>query len=284
MSSPDQLVAVVDAFVTDAPFSGNPAGVLVLEDFPDQRWMQRVADELHQAETSFVVPQDHGRFALRWFTPIAEVALCGHATLAAAHWLWESGLAGSAETIEFDTLGGRLTARRSEGRIVMDFPAVPADEIDPPADLARALAGIDAVWTGITEHPDVGERNILAVLPDEEAVRRLVPNLRAVEQLPAGGLIVTARGSGGSAGDDVVSRYFSPAYGIPEDPVTGSAHCTIGPYWRAQLGAELRARQLSARGGLLRVVTIDNQRVELHGDARTAITGNLHRAHARPRY
>jgi PhzF family phenazine biosynthesis protein len=276
MSGADQPVAVIDAFVTGAAFSGNPAGVLVCEEFPDEIWMQGVADELHQAETSFVVPQSDGRFGLRWFTPAAEVALCGHATLAAAYWLWESRRVGWDAPIEFDTLSGRLAARRRENRIVLDFPAVPAERMNPPAALAQALGGIRIVWTGITGHADVGERNILVVLPDEDAVRRLVPDLRAVEQLPAGGLIVTARGAGRDTGDDVVSRYFAPAYGIPEDPVTGSAHCTIGPYWRAQLGTELRARQLSARGGLLRVTTTDHHRVELEGRARITLTGNLH--------
>ena len=202
MSFPDQPVAVVDAFVTEAPFSGNPAGVLVLDDFPDESWMRGVANELHQSETAFVVPRN-GPFALRWFTPTVEVGLCGHATLAASHWLWESGRADPDGPIEFDTLGGRLTARRHRGDIVLDFPAVPARSISPPPALAQALGQVSTVWTGSTDHPDVGERNILAVLPDEDAVRRLVPDLRAVEQLPAGGLIVTARGAGG---DDVVSR------------------------------------------------------------------------------
>ncbi|MEV6495155.1 PhzF family phenazine biosynthesis protein [Actinoplanes sp. NPDC051633] len=272
MSVPDQPVAVIDAFVTDAAFSGNPAGVLVLDEFPDETWMQGVANELHQAETAFVVPGNK-RFALRWFTPTAEVALCGHATLAASHWLWKTGHAESHSPIKFDTLSGELVARRHENRIVLDFPAVPAARTDPPAALGQALGATSVVWTGITDHPDVGERNILAVLADEDAVRGLVPDLRAVEQLPAGGLIVTALGAGGT---DVVSRYFAPAFGIPEDPVTGSAHCTIGPYWQAELGSELRARQLSPRGGLLRVVT-DDRRVQLQGEARTAFTGNLHR-------
>ncbi len=262
---------VVDAFVTADAFSGNPAGVLLLETFRDDAWLQGVADELHQAETAFAVPAGDGSFALRWFTPTAEVALCGHATLACAHYLWEAGRLAPNRPAQFDTRSGRLIARRHAEAIVLDFPAVPATTIKPPPSLEPALSGQTPLWTGITDAHDPGERNVLAVLPDEDAVRALVPDLRAVEQLPAGGLIVTAAGNDG----DVVSRYFAPAYGIPEDPVTGSAHCTIGPYWSATRGAQLQARQLSARGGRLHITTTDSGRVLLQGQARTAIRGTI---------
>ncbi len=263
--------ALVDAFISDQPFSGNPAGVMVLDDFPDGAWMQGVANELQQAETAFLTPGDADAFHLRWFTPATEVALCGHATLASAHWLWESGVLADDATATFHTRGGRLTATRDGDRIVLDFPAVPATPMEPTPDLTAALAGETPVWAGRTEHDVPEERNLLAVLASADAVRRLEPDLPAVSRLPAGGLIVTARdeASGPTA---VVSRYFAPAIGIPEDAVTGSAHCTIGPYWRDQLGDAVAAEQASARGGRLTVVTIDG-RVHLAGRARTAVTG-----------
>ena len=264
--------ALVDAFTTGRAFSGNPAGVLLLDTFPDDAWMQGVAGELHQAETAFLTPAADGQFQLRWFTPVAEVALCGHATLASAHWLWETGaLAADADAV-FATRSGRLTATRSDEQIVLDFPSVPATLTEVTQDLLAALGGTVPVWAGTTDHRDPGERNVLAVLPSERAVRELVPDLPAVERLPAGGLIVTARCHDSSG---VVSRYFAPAYGIPEDPVTGSAHCTIGPYWQHALGDTLSAQQASPRGGDLTVTMSAAGRVLLAGTARTAATGHL---------
>lgn len=267
--------ALVDAFVTDRAFSGNPAGVVLLDDLSDAAWMQGIANELAQAETAFLAHDaEEGTLRLRWFTPVAEVALCGHATLAAAHRLWETEMLTADAPAVFDTLSGRLTAARDNGRIVLDFPAVPARPVPASASLLAALAGPLPVWTGITGNTDPGERNVLAVLANEDDVRSLAPDLQAVAALPAGGLIVTAaRHHGG-----VVSRYFAPAYGIPEDPVTGSAHCTVGPYWREQLGPALSAEQASPRGGELTVVTTDGGRVFLGGRARTAATGVLRQA------
>ena len=262
--------AIVDAFTTDRAFSGNPAGVLLLEDLPDVDEMQGVANELQQAETAFLAPGDDGAFQLRWFTPVAEVALCGHATLASAHWLWESG-ALEQKQAAFTTRSGRLTAVRDGDQIVLDFPSVPASPVTPSPELLAALAGAVPVWAGVTDGADAGDRNMLAVLESEEAVRNLAPDLQEVARLPVGGLIVTARRRAGG----VVSRYFAPAYGIPEDSVTGSAHCTIGPFWRDELGATLSAEQASARGGHLTVVTTDSGRVLLAGRARTAATGFL---------
>lgn len=263
--------ALVHAFTTDHAFSGNPAGVLLLEEYPADAWMQGVAHELQQAETAFLAPGEGGAFRLRWFTPVAEAALCGHATLASAHWLWESGVLSAEAAAAFDTRSGRLTAARNEDRIVLDFPAVPAMQVPPSGGLLAALAGTVPVQTGVTEDTDPGERDIVAVLESEEAVRDLAPDLQAITRLPAGGLIVTARRRAGG----VVSRYFAPVYGIPEDPVTGSPHCTIGPYWRSELGATLVAEQAPPRGGERAVVTTDAGRVQLAGRARTAATGNL---------
>jgi PhzF family phenazine biosynthesis protein len=247
----------------------NPAGVLLLDEFPDTSWLQGVANELQQAETAFLALGEEGVFLLRWFTPVAEVALCGHATLASAHWLWESGLLQEEAVAAFATRSGRLTAVRDADRVVLDFPAVPAAQVAPSPELLAALAGAVPVWTGVTENSDPGERNMLAVLESEEAVRALSPDLREIERLPVGGLIVTAKRRAGG----VVSRYFAPAYGIPEDPVTGSAHCTIAPYWRDELGTTLSAEQASPRGGELTVDTTDAGRVLLAGKARTAATG-----------
>lgn len=214
--------ALVDAFTADKPFSGNPAGALLLHDFPEDAWMQGVANELQQAETAFVVPGEDGHFELRWFTPVAEVALCGHATLASAHWLWETGALAPTAAAVFATCSGRLTATRHDDPIALDFPAAPAEQVEAPPELLSALAGARPVWAGLTSHHVAGERNMLAVLPSERAVRDLAPDLRAVEQLPTGGLIVTARTDDAGGGGGVVSRYFAPAYGILEDPVTDS--------------------------------------------------------------
>lgn len=262
---------LVDAFTTDRAFSGNPAGVLLLDAYPDDTWLQGVANELQQAETAFVVPASDGQFQLRWFTPVAEVALCGHATLASAHWLWETGALAPDAAAVFTTRSGTLTATHTGTSIVLDFPAVPAAYMPPTPELLAALNGATPTWTGITKHPDPGERNILVVLETEDGVRTLTPDLLSVSRLPAGGLIATARRDAGG----VVSRYFAPAYGIPEDPVTGSAHCTVGPYWRSELGDLLDAEQASARGGHLVVQTTNDARVRLGGTARTAATGVL---------
>lgn len=265
--------AIVDAFTTYQAFSGNPAGVVLLDQFPNAEWMQGVANELHQAETAFLVPEEApNTFRLRWFTPVAEVALCGHATLASAHWLWESDTVSKGSTAAFITLSGRLTAERDGDHVVLDFPAVPAAKVPPSPDLLIALRGTVPVWTGVTSNDDPGERNLLAVLQSEEVVRQIAPDLEAITRLPVGGLIVTARRHNASG---VVSRYFAPAYGIPEDPVTGSAHCTIAPYWRDELGTDFFAEQASPRGGALRVATKAG-RVLLSGTARTAVTGIIH--------
>ena len=263
--------ALVDAFTTDRPFSGNPAGVLLLDEFPAVSWMQGVANELQQAETAFLVRAEAGALHLRWFTPVAEVAMCGHATLAAAHWLWESGVLASDVAAAFITRSGRLTAERDGDQIVLDFPEVLAVQVQWSPAMQAALPGAVPVWAGVTQNEDPEERNLFAVLSSEDAVRGLVPDQQAIAQLPVGGLIVTAKRRAGG----VVSRYFAPAYGIPEDPVTGSAHCTIAPYWRPELGATVVAEQASPRGGELIATTTGSGRVRLAGRARTAARGTL---------
>ena len=261
-------IHVVDAF-TGRPFAGNPAGVCVLAGPADPAWMQRVAMELNLSETAFPRPLDgdpDADFELRWFTPTVEVALCGHATLAAAHVLYETGAVPADRPIRFRTLrSGVLTVRREGGPLVMDFPACPPERIDPPEGLAEAL-GASPSWTGRNVQDD-----ILAVLDDAATVRSLTPDMAALGRYEARGICVTAP----DPAYDFVSRFFAPATGVPEDPVTGSAHCMLGPFWAGRLGrTDLRAHQASARGGDVRV-RVRGDRVLLHGEAVTVIEGTL---------
>jgi PhzF family phenazine biosynthesis protein len=263
---PTEIVQI-DAF-TDRPFRGNPAGVCVLEEERDPAWMQAVAAELNLSETAFLQGGD-GHYALRWFTPRVEVRLCGHATLAGAHHLWEAGLC-EAEEITFDTLSGKLAAvRDAEGRIELDFPARTMAEAAPPPGLL----------TGLNLKPDqaktiaAGEEDWLVEVRDEALLRALQPDLARLARVDARGIIVTARGDGEQF--DFVSRFFAPAVGVPEDPVTGSAHCSLAPYWAARLGrTRLRAFQASARGGELEV-EVRGARVALVGRAVTVLRGTL---------
>ena len=254
----------VDAF-TDQPWSGNPAGVCLLEGPAPEAWMGAVAAEVNVAETAFVHPQaDTGRWALRWFTPAAEVDLCGHATLATAHVLLGCGASTGAMT--FDTRSGPLGAQPDGQRLRLDFPSVAAEEADLPAALAATL-GSEVRWSGRSD------TNWMVELSDAAAVRAVAPDMDALLAVDAQGLIVTATGE---ADSDFVSRYFAPAVGVPEDPVTGSAHCTLGPYWAARLGRdELRGHQVSARGGWVDV-RVDGPRVHLGGRAVTVISGSVH--------
>jgi predicted PhzF superfamily epimerase YddE/YHI9 len=259
----------VDAFTAE-PFAGNPAAVCLLEDDADPGWMQRVAAEMNLSETAFLRPgAEAGRYGLRWFTPTVEVELCGHATLASAHVLFTEGLAEAGRELRFDTASGPLAARRDrDGAIWLDFPATPATPVDPPAGLVEALGGGAARWVGR------GRFDYLVELADEQAVRDLAPDVRRLEGLGPRGVIVTAAGAG-SGGHDFVSRYFAPAAGIDEDPVTGSAHCTLGPFWAERLGrSELTGFQASARGGLVQVHP-RGDRVLLGGQAVTVLRGQL---------
>ena len=259
----------VDAFTAE-PFAGNPAAVCLLEDDADPGWMQRVAAEMNLSETAFLRPgAEAGRYGLRWFTPTVEVGLCGHATLASAHVLFTEGLAEAGQGLRFDTASGALAARRDDdGAIWLDFPATPAEPVDPPAGLLEGLSGAAARWVGR------GRFDYLVELEDEAAVRGLAPDVRRLEGLGPRGVIVTAAGDG-SGGHDFVSRYFAPAAGIDEDPVTGSAHCTLGPFWAERLGrTELTGFQASARGGLVQVRP-SGGRVLLGGQAVTVLRGQL---------
>ena len=266
--------AAVDSF-TDRPFTGNPAAVVVVDAWPADAWMAGVAAELALSETAFVLATgDPARWGLRWFTPTIEVALCGHATLAAAHVLWEDERVGPDVALAFDTRSGVLRARRDGVRIALDFPARPATTAAPePAGLAAVLPG--ARYLGATEAVEPTERNALVELDDPAALRAAQPDLVALTAVEAVlGLIVTSPSDVPEA--DYLLRYFAPRGGIPEDPVTGSAHCTTGPLWSGRLGrAALRAHQVSPRGGTL-TVTTDGDRVHLGGQAVRTVTGLLH--------
>jgi PhzF family phenazine biosynthesis protein len=232
----------------------------------EARWMRSVASEMNLSETAFLEPRPAG-YGLRWFTPVAEVGLCGHATLASAHILYETGLAAPAGPVNFESVSGPLTARREDGLLVMDFPARPAAPAPPPAGLLAALGVADPAWTG------QGKDDIMVVLDREEQVTGLRPDTAALAVLGTRGVIVTAPAS--RPGADFVSRFFAPAVGIAEDPVTGSAHCTLGPYWAGRLGRpDLTGYQASARGGTVKV-RVDGHRVLLAGRAVTVFSGEL---------
>ncbi|HXY20518.1 MAG TPA: PhzF family phenazine biosynthesis protein [Gemmatimonadales bacterium] len=259
-----QSIVVVDAF-TDRPFAGNPAAVCVLARPAEEAWMQSVAREMNLAETAFLCPEADG-YRLRWFTPVAEVALCGHATLGSAHHLWESGAAPSTEPLRFHTKSGLLTATRRGSWIELDFPAKPATPADATPDVGRAL-GATPLRFGISQF------DCLVELASEGAVRGLKPDLGRVAALPHRGVIVTARAS--TEGFDVVSRFFAPRVGVPEDPVTGSAHCVLGPWWRKELRRDdFVAYQASPRGGVVKV-GVRGERVLLGGQAVTVWRGEL---------
>ena len=252
----------VDAF-TDQPFAGNPAAIFITDAPRDEVWMQAVAREMNLSETAFLHPVAEG-FNLRWFTPTTEVDLCGHATLASAHALWQLGHLQKDGAVRFHTRAGTLGAERDGDWIWLDFPATPPTLVENSESLTDAL-GSEPLFTGKTTF------DYLVELPTESQVRCLDPDLAAIERLPARGLIVTAK-----AGDfDFISRYFAPAYGIPEDPVTGSAHCALGPYWQARTGrSEFTAYQASRRGGVVRVRII-GERVQLGGQAITTVKGEF---------
>ncbi len=256
----------VDAF-TDRPFFGNPAAVCPLSAENGARyedgWMQRVAAEMNLSETAFLHPENGG-YRLRWFTPVTEVDLCGHATLAAAHVLWQSGRAPVDQSITFQTRSGALTARRAGGRIWLDFPSEPARRRSMPVGLGTFL-GTEPIWVG------QNRMDLLVEVPSAALVRQLQPDLAALAELPVRGVIVTAVGDGKY---DFVSRFFAPRAGIPEDPVTGSAHCALAPYWGDRTGkAEMVGYQASARGGEVQVINGD--RVALGGHAVTVMEGQL---------
>jgi PhzF family phenazine biosynthesis protein len=253
------ILQVIDAF-TDRAFAGNPAAVCLLPAVRGDAWMQKVAREMNLSETAFLVRQGEGVFSLRWFTPATEVDLCGHATLASAHALFENGAVQQNGRIIFRTKSGELGCRRDGEWIEMDFPSLACEAAEIPFALAEGLGAMPS-FVGRTS------LNWLVEVADEKIVRELRPDFRKLAELPAMGIIVTARSA--SRDFDFVSRFFAPASGIDEDPVTGSAHCALGPYWSAKLNKrDLLARQVSARGGVVRV-SVHGERVLLGGQAVT---------------
>lgn len=260
-----QRITQVDAF-TAAPFAGNPAAVCVLAEAGDGAWMQRVACEMNLSETAFLHPQGPD-FSLRWFTPATEVDLCGHATLASAHVLWEEGHLAPDQPARFHTRSGLLTATRDGDWISMDFPATPAEQSEPPDGLLDALGLTAVVWSGKNQW------DALIEVESEAAVRALAPDMGKLARIPQRGVIVTARSA--TSEYDFISRFFGPAVGIPEDPVTGSAHSTLAPYWAVRLGkSEMTGYQASPRGGVVRVRE-SGARVIISGQAVTTLRGEL---------
>jgi PhzF family phenazine biosynthesis protein len=258
-------IVQIDAF-TAVPFAGNPAGVCLLPKAGDERWMQLVAREMNLSETAFLVRRGDGSFDLRWLTPTTEVDLCGHATLASAHFLWTEGHLGASEIARFHTRSGLLTAVKKGEWIELDFPALPAQAEAPPEGLEAAL-GTKAVFSGKTRF------DYLIELASEAAMRELNPDFGALRKVKARGIIVTSRAA--NSNYDFVSRFFAPANGIDEDPVTGSAHCSLGPFWKERLGRDnLTGYQASARGGVVRTQCAGD-RVKLSGQAVTVLRGEL---------
>lgn len=258
-------ITQVDAF-TDQPFGGNPAAVCLLPCFADEKWMQGVAREMNLSETAFLVRRDDGAFDLRWFTPAIEENLCGHATLASAHVLWESGTLAVGSQAVFHTRSGKLSATQSDGWIEMDFPAERDQPTPAPAALAAGLHA-DPVYVGRNR------LDYLVEVDSETTVRRLAPDFQRLAEIDTRGIIVTALAD--ADGFDFVSRFFAPGTGVTEDPVTGSAHCCLGPYWQRRLGrSNFTAWQASERGGLVKV-TVCGERVVLSGQAVTVLRCEL---------
>jgi len=258
-----QKITVVDAFA-DRPFAGNPAAVCVLSRPADEQWMKNVAREMNLSETAFLHPLPDGEYALRWLTPNVEVDLCGHATLASAHVLWDEGHAPNDAPLRFSTRSGILKADRRGSEIALNFPALPVDPIDVPEGLTRVLgAEVVSAWsTGM---------DLLIELRDEATVRGVNPDLAALATLPVRGVIVTSK----AKETDFVSRFFAPQSGVPEDPVTGSAHCALAVFWGDRLGRDaMVGYQASERGGTVKVRR-EGDRVELIGRAVTIWRGEL---------
>lgn len=254
----------VDAFTSEA-FRGNPAGVVILSEKMSDQWMQAVAKEMNLSETAFISKEQDG-FNLRWFTPKREVNLCGHATLASAHILFEKGYLHSKTTANFNTLSGMLSASIADGWVSLNFPSLTLEQLPISDEITQALGFTPK---GVFK-TDV---NILIEMDDPGAVSQFIPNFLKLAKLPFQGLIITARG--GDDQYDFVSRYFAPQAGIDEDPVTGSAHCSLAPYWAPKLNKrEFFAYQASERGGILKV-KLENERVILKGQAITIFSGNL---------
>ena len=258
------IIYQVDAF-TNQPFYGNPAGVCILAEPAEADWMQKVAREMNLSETAFLDPRDDG-YNLRWFTPATEVDLCGHATLASAHILFQTGRLQPGEGARFFTRSGLLTAEQRGHWIEMDFPAEPERPVDPPTALAQAL-GVKPHYVGMNRF------DYLVEVASEDVLRSLSPDFGLLKRLTARGVIVTSQCTTGRY--DFVSRFFAPAVGVNEDPVTGSAHCCLGPFWAGRMGKDtFLAYQASPRGGVVRV-SVQGERVMLGGQAVTVLRGEL---------
>ncbi|MFQ6025976.1 MAG: PhzF family phenazine biosynthesis protein [Dehalococcoidia bacterium] len=259
-----QIIYQVDAF-TDRAFTGNPAAVCILPEPGDETWMQNIASEINASETAFLHRQDDG-FNLRWFSPAVEVDLCGHATLASAHVLWETGGLKSDKQARFHTRSGLLTANLNRDWIELDFPSTPVQSSTTPSELTRAL-DVTPKYVGGSKF------DYLIEVDSAEVVRTLRPDIGLLSLIPTRGFIVTSLAD--SSEYDFVSRFFAPSAGVSEDPVTGSAHCALGPYWKSKLGKdEFVAYQASARGGVVRV-KVEGERVKLSGQAVTVMRGEL---------
>jgi len=266
-------IVQVDAF-TDTPFRGNPAAVCFLKEARDATWMQNVAREMNLSETAFLVPRANGykgedwpsEIDLRWFTPAVEVDLCGHATVASAHALWETGRLSTDAPARFHTRSGVLTAERRGQWIELDFPSLPEQAAEPPAELASAL-GITPKYVGKSRF------DYLVEVDSQMTLQSLRPDFATLRKVEGRGVIVTSRSA--SAEYDFVSRYFAPSYGIDEDPVTGSSHCVLAPFWAGRLGRqEMIGFQASARSGVVRV-RLAGDRVRLGGKAVIVLRGEL---------
>jgi len=255
---------LADAFA-EGPYRGNPAAVCLLEGWPDDVWLQQIAAEMNQSETAFLVPDEQG-YHLRWFTPKVEVDLCGHATLASAFVLGHAKKVAADQRIHFSTRSGTLRATPRGGRIELDFPLTPQQPADPAPGLLAAL-GVQAIYVG-------RNADYLVEVASAAEVRALAPDFRALAAVECRGVIVTAQDDSGQF--DFISRFFAPSAGIDEDPVTGSAHCTLAHHWRERLQKSVfLAQQASRRGGLVSV-TIDGDRVRLGGQARLVVSGELY--------
>ena len=261
----NELIFQVDAF-TNKPFRGNPAGVVLLNEEKSDKWMLSVAREMNLSETAFVIGEK-STYNLRWCTPAVEVELCGHATLATAHILYERDIVKKSELIEFTTRSGVLTTSYIDGWIEMDFPSFTADAVVLGSAIVQALKSEpDAMYNS-------GE-NIMVVFNDPENIYNLSPDFNLIKQLDAQGVIVTSLSD--AAEFDFISRYFAPRVGVDEDPVTGSAHCSLGPYWGGILNKNvLHAKQVSDRGGELQI-RIENERTFIRGQAVTVFSGKIH--------
>jgi PhzF family phenazine biosynthesis protein len=260
-------IYTVDAFASK-PFEGNPAAVCILEDIIPDSLMQKIAFELNLPETAFVQKEkDSDSYSLRWMTPVSEVDLCGHATLASSHIMWQKGICSTNKPIRFNTRSGELIADYYKGEIGLNFPAIPEKEINYPKELIAAIGGITPKYVGMTKW------NYLVEVDSEDAVRSLKPDFNVMLTLPGWGTIITAKAD--MPGYDFVSRFFAPEKGIQEDPVTGSAHCALGPYWQKHLGKDsFTAYQASDRGGTVGV-KVNGDRVMLTGQAVTVIEGEI---------